>query len=380
VTRRHYGRRPQIDLPNPAPGIDSSGRVPRRQLGHVLIAAVIYPLVDVGAWVDPGSGGTNASVVYHPGNLVTVAGVAYLCVEDTTSSPPGAAWQTWDESTFFLNAQRVWTLVPPGLLGGPGLDDTILGLEPDAWYKLDDVAGDAIDLSGGAHDLSATGAPTRGVAAGPPGTLTTEFPISDGFGGPSVADGYTPATADDFSCAGYVYRTDDLVSYLFGQGDPVSFNTAGWALGIEAFNQGTGNRLILYVGGAGGPFAIEGNNALAIDTWYHVAVTRIAGVWRIYVNGLLQAATYSGTGATADFSALPFWIAYNNVAAHAASTIRASYVTVFATRGLSGGEVLAIPTVAITGGVPTAGEVPIANGDGTISYGFPTYTVYIDGA
>jgi hypothetical protein len=41
-----------------------------------------------------------------------------------------------------------------------------------------------------------------------------------------------------------------------------------------------------------GPF-ITGNTILNKNTWYHFALTRSSGVWRMFINGILQGSTYT---------------------------------------------------------------------------------------
>jgi hypothetical protein len=368
----------------PAPGIDSSGRVPRRQLGHVQIGAVTYPLIDVGGWVDPASGGTNASVVYHPGNVVSVADVAYVCVADTTTSPPGAAWSIWDDANYFLNANRVWVKVPAGLFGGPGLADTIVALGFDAVWPLDEGSGViGHDVSGNGLDLSVPGgfgAPTWGQPAGPPGTQTAKF----AFATPAqLSRASYPALVGDFTAVIFVNRpvwggggvTPGID--IFGQGafgGQGGGSHPGWSLTREASNQGSGDRYILFIGGSGGGHLIVGDNAIADGAFYCLGITRASGVWRMYVDGLLESTIYTeGTY----LSASGIWVGAG--VNPAVNDMLASYAMIHSTRALSGAEMLEIPTIATTGGFPPVGTFWMPDGTGGGSYGYPTWTVYQDG-
>ena len=176
MTRRHFGARPQIDRAKPAPGIDSSGRVPRRELGHVEIGDTTYPLVDLGDYAATDANG--ATLIYHAGNVVTDGGAAYLCVNTddvgTTNAPGTSDWIAWDASRLFLNADRIWKLPT---LATTKYSDAIIN-DPAGglvlYWKLDalgNTTADAVDSSGNGHtgtyavhgDPSATH-PTLGVA------------------------------------------------------------------------------------------------------------------------------------------------------------------------------------------------------------------------
>ena len=60
----------------------------------------------------------------------------------------------------------------------------------------------------------------------------------------------------------------------------------GFVLGTDYAGQ-----LFIYREG----FALT-TGALSLNTWTHVALTRASGVWRIFVNGTLQAGTYTSFG------------------------------------------------------------------------------------
>lgn len=62
-------------------------------------------------------------------------------------------------------------------------------------------------------------------------------------------------------------------------------DTSGFSLGVNASGQ-----LFVYLG----TFVLT-TGTLTVNTWAHVALTRASGTWRIFVNGVLQAGTYSNS-------------------------------------------------------------------------------------
>jgi hypothetical protein len=239
--------------------------------------------------------------------------------------------------------------------GAPGLDDTILGLGVDAFWKLDESTGTiAHDSSGNAHHLdSGTDTPVWGAAAGPPGTLTPQFSSGDKFGASGVLAHYSPNLSGDFTAAGWIL-TDGPVSTgqdaLISQGG----SSAGWSLSIEGSLLGAGSRALLAVGDAGGVHDIEGDNPLLNSVWYHIAVTRVGSLWTMYVNGVAQTATFSGAYTP---------IALEIILGTFGNGGRLSYLTLFG-RGLSGAEVFDLYNLAITQGIVTDGFVFTADGVG----------------
>lgn len=191
--------------------VDSSGRVPRRQLGHVLIGTDTFPLVDLGDYAATDING--ATLIYHAGNLVKDSGVEYLCVSTadggTTTAPPSSDWIVWDSARFFLNADRIWKLpnIATSRYSDTVINDPVGGLV--LYWKLDELGNtttDVIDSSGNGHTGTygdapfhgTTDHPTLGVSALADGTaaefdglddmlgIYTDVPSIQGFGEMSV--------------------------------------------------------------------------------------------------------------------------------------------------------------------------------------------------
>ncbi len=264
--------------------------------------------------------------------------------------------------------------------GGPGLDDTTLVLAPDLWWKLDEASGTtAHDSSGNSNDGTVPagyGTPTWGQAAGPPGTLTAQF---DKTTKTRLYRSSFPAMSGDFTAAVWVNHSSNIGGLSMGQGQSSQSGAAGWEFGIEAFNVGAGNRMSLFIGHSTGPHVIEGNNALTVDgsTWYLLGVTHSGSLWTIYVNGLAQTATFSGSYTAAS----GIWVGHNdNVSPVFGNDGLESYAMAWGSRALSGAEMLELYTLAFTLGHHASGEVLTADGSGGTYFALPTIGVYLNGA
>lgn len=266
--------------------------------------------------------------------------------------------------------------LPTGLTGGPGLNDTILNLAPDIFWKLNEGTGNiAHDSSGNGWDAAVqTGfvAPTWGQTAGPPGATSAKFQFATQA---AVSNGSFPTLTGNFSAVIWVNRPvwggGGVVpgKDLIGQGNFGGQGTGhtGWSLAIEPSNAGIHGFNIAIGNTGGAPASVESNAAIVDGTWYVVGLTRASGVWRMYVNGLLQASTYTeGTYSPATSQAIWLGIPPNGTAA--ANDCLMSYAMVWGSRALSGGEMLSLPTIAATGGLPTVGQVPTADGSGNVTY------------
>ena len=176
--------------------------------------------------------------------------------------------------------------------GGLGLADSIIaspGL--DAFWKLNDASGNAVDSSGNGYDLSPIGTITYGAAAGPPGEPSVEmtyannagFKLASFSGGSNEGDG-------SFTAIAWFHPLDPGSSYPFsimGQGHP-SHGSSGWQMSLA--NTG---KLTVRFDASPSDIEIDGNNVLAEDTWYMAAVTYddTGPLWTLYVNGLAQTET-----------------------------------------------------------------------------------------
>jgi hypothetical protein len=199
-----------------------------------------------------------------------------------------------------------------GGAAGITLDEVITASSPDAWWKLNEAAGNtAVDSSGNGHDLTTDAGytnPTWAQPSGPPGTQTALFNKAPNATRLS-RNGYAALPAE-FSALGWFNRTDNGQQALIGQGTCRQAGFPGWQLDFEAFNQGATNRAILFIGSGGGPNTLEGDNALTVGLWHFIGVVRQAGVFTLYVNGAAQ----STTSAAAYTATTGVWVSNDNAA------------------------------------------------------------------
>ena len=83
----------------------------------------------------------------------------------------------------------------------------------------------------------------------------------------------------------------------FTSDDVIISRYSTWASDVEfylAVRAGTPN-IVIYRAGNSVPVALEGNTGLSVDTWYHVAVVRSSDTTTMYVDGVAQTETHSGS-------------------------------------------------------------------------------------
>jgi len=258
---------------------------------------------------------------------------------------------------------------PGGIAGGPGLDDTIVTLAPDAWWKFNENSGNtAADSSANGHDATVAAAnsvisgggslvaPTWAQAALAPGTQAALFGASPDA---AVAETTIGTITGDFTAGVWLkISTISGQTNLMGAGPfGGASNHAGWSMHTAS---GDG-RVTLWIGNTtSGPNQVLSDNPLTTGVPHLVMFTRTSGVWRMYIDGLLQSGTYTEGSYT---PAANIWF----VGGQAGDGVM-SYGMVWGSRGLSGAEVLELATTATTQGIPGSGTVPVAGGDGTVTY------------
>ena len=134
------------------------------------------------------------------------------------------------------------------------------------------------------------------------------------FGGSSM---YFPGTTSDY--VGVPYKQD----FLLGTGD---FTIECWFYNSATQNNNSGlfsfltgttfflihnnltsypNLLTVYVDNyGGGTRVLTGTTTLSTGQWYHMAITRSSGVWRLFLNGVQEGSTYTNTAEPVPASAL----------------------------------------------------------------------------
>lgn len=174
----------------------------------------------------------------------------------------------------------------PGFPEGDTLDEKLAAIA-EAWWKLDETTGIvAHDSSGNGHDLTVPTsytAPLWGQPAGPPGTTTAKWVDT------TVREANTmPAFNDDFTAGLWINMLVLPVGAyeVIGQGAS-NHSSTGWA--VTVWPDGIDRKFAVYVNG----HVLLANSAAAANTWYFVAAVRDTGTWKLYINGLLQAATIS---------------------------------------------------------------------------------------
>jgi len=252
---------------------------------------------------------------------------------------------------------------------GDSVLDIILSKSPLGLWKLDETAGTtAADSSGNGNNMVVpTGAglsytaPVWGEPAGPPGTTAAKFTLGSG-----VADGARLAVAmpagmvDDFSAGVWVrINNTSLGPELLGQGTPFHASGGGWTLWYDIVT----GKFSLTIGAASYPL-LAANNTSPINAWYLVGLTRLAGTWTLYVDGLAQTATSTGTptAETATWIGDDGWSAANH---GSLQTMSWAFIT---DTPLSGTDWLQLHDAGISGGALDAGLVWTSDGSGGASW------------
>ena len=95
----------------------------------------------------------------------------------------------------------------------------------------------------------------------------------------------------DFTIEGWIYQT------AFSGDTPITASYQTWATSVNfyfATRAGSPNVLVFRAGDSV-PITLVGNTSIPINTWTHVAVARSSSVTKIFVNGVVQTATHTGS-------------------------------------------------------------------------------------
>jgi hypothetical protein len=241
----------------------------------------------------------------------------------------------------------------PGLLPplGDTLDEKILALLPDGFWKLNESSGSvAADSSGFGQDLSTTSPeldPVWGFPAGPPGQQAADLTAGTG-GSAGVATAARvsrpwPQIVSSFTAGIWVNRTSDTDgSQIMGQGGPVRAGGDGWEIDVVGASHSPANRIRAVMKGAAAVYAL---NELPPDVWAFVAVAydAAAATFKLYVDGLLQDESASFTFDPVDGTS-PLWVGHDG-GYHITSIVPCAFAGSYAflvNRAMSGAELLAI--------------------------------------
>jgi hypothetical protein len=88
-----------------------------------------------------------------------------------------------------------------------------------------------------------------------------------------------------------------LYQIAFSSDMVIAASFSSWAATVNFYfgtRAGTPN-ILIFRGGNGIPITLNGNTGITTSTWTHVAVCRAAGVTRMFVGGVAQANTHTGS-------------------------------------------------------------------------------------
>lgn len=262
----------------------------------------------------------------------------------------------------------------PGLLYAPGydtLDQVIAGLDPSGWWKLNESSGlTAADSSGNGLDMTDTwtNPPLWGAPAGPPGTQAADFENGD-----AAVDRSWPALTGSFTAGIWVSRNSGTGCQIMGQGNPGRASGVGWMLANFGSGHVPANTPYLTLAGLG---SIVAANPLAADTWALLAAVKDGTTWRLYVNGLLEPGSLTGTY-TPSSNPSPLWIGHDGLGGVSLepATFTGSYAFLIPS-ALTSAELLNIYDTGTLTPSSDLGKVPVANGLGGSSWEFPIEVTY----
>ena len=170
--------------------------------------------------------------------------------------------------------------------------DVILAASPDGYWPLSETSGtNADDASSGAHDGTVNGAITLNQTGtsyiGPAFSSDAASGKYVNVGDYHSYSGTANMTVECWVKPNGASVTGRMVSKEVAFSSPVK----GWTFCLA------GNKLYYARSGSGGAYRdLIGTTTLSNGTWYHVAVTYAStGTFKVYVNGVDDGGTYSGT-------------------------------------------------------------------------------------
>jgi len=189
--------------------------------------------------------------------------------------------------------------------GTTTLADKIVALltGSDGFWKLNETSGTtAADSSGNGYTMS----PRSGL--GPPSWANAATPYSENspvFGGSTNEQQATlPVLSGDLTLFCWAQKSTDIDCSLLGQGPG---NTSGCYLNWNN-SASLSSAFELLIGGAT-LHAVPSNVGYPAGAgWHMVAGTRTSSVWRLYVDGAVQTATYTDSGGSYTPAATGAWI------------------------------------------------------------------------
>lgn len=266
-------------------------------LNYVLPAASELLLQAATATFDGTAAGTSflpCMQIIGPGGVV-----AATFVDPSVSVQAGGS----AEVTFgpFLRSR---TTLP----GGTGFLSTLLALNPDAIWPLDELSGTvAHDILSGHHDAGTSGStPTWNALASPGGTQEPHFGNLQGFN--TSSSGFTPTLSGDFTLGGW-FRYDTQQFAIVAGTDTHGGASVGFGILVNGPGDTNPNTLAVAIGTGSTFVQIQSDLPITTAAQYFVMVTRLGGVFNLFVNGVAQAVTYGGTYSAG--GARSVWLGYD---------------------------------------------------------------------
>lgn len=142
------------------------------------------------------------------------------------------------------------------------------------------------------HSLYYNGTVKQRVIGKKTGFTGTEILQPNSYIFAGNADNQTIGT-NDFTAEAWIHPTiydgnsQGTPTYIIGQ-HTVANTTGRWFMGVDTVTGSNTKALALYYEGA---IALLGNTAIPNNQWNHVAVSRYAGVTRLFLNGILVGST-----------------------------------------------------------------------------------------
>lgn len=177
----------------------------------------------------------------------------------------------------------------------PYLDNVVLSLRmesSDPYYNqvvlgmhMDDVG--LTDVKG--HTVTLAGNTARSATQSKFGGYSAYFDGTGDYLAVTTDSGFDFGTGD-FTIELWIYPTTIGTTAKYFLGKVVS-----WATNLDFSARIGTDGIITFYAGDNAPINIVSNSAVSINNWYHLAFVRSSGVTNMYVNGIKQSASHTGS-------------------------------------------------------------------------------------